>query len=343
MQQTNRKTLRVVAAVIFRATAQGQRQVFATARGYGDWKGWWEFPGGKIEAGESSQEALVREIREELASKISVGKKIADVEWDYPDFHLSMQCFECALVSGGLDLLEAQSAAWLGADNLRSVKWLPADEAILDKVAARLNAYSTYAVSLCFDDAAAQSVKAVQERLAQICGNNFLIEHSVPPHVTLGAFHAEPGALPKLQKAFDDFAKAARDVLGGQGLDLEFGGTDSFLGKVVFLAAKKDSPSFASLKMLNEILHQKFLPLFEAGSNKNYLPERWLPHAALLGLATDCRSPLLGLYSAQGGGDSLGLATDSSSAQIELPQSGRVAALSLALCKPYKELCRAAF
>lgn len=138
MQQTKRKSLRVVAAVIFRATAQGQRQVFATARGYGDWKGWWEFPGGKIEAGESAQEALVREIREELASQISVGKKIADVEWDYPDFHLSMQCFECALVSGGLDLLEAQSAAWLGANDLRSVKWLPADEAILDKVAALL-------------------------------------------------------------------------------------------------------------------------------------------------------------------------------------------------------------
>ena len=333
------KSLRVVAAVIFRATAQGQRQVFATARGYGEWKGWWEFPGGKIEAGESAQEALVREIREELASQISVGKKIADVEWDYPDFHLSMQCFECALVSGGLDLLEAQSAAWLGADDLRSVKWLPADEAILDKVAARMQ--STYTVSLCFESTAAQRLVDAQKRLAQICGNNFLIEHSVPPHVTLGAFHAEPGALPKLQKAFDGFAKAARGALGGQGLDLEFGGTDSFLDKVVFLAAKKDSPSFVSLKTMNEILHQKFLPLFEAGSNKNYLPERWLPHAALavklrpdqfkkcaafLGHASDCSAPLLGPAS-----------------DFVLPQSARVAALSLALCKPYTELCRAAF
>ena len=336
------KLLRVVAAVIFRATAQGQRQVFATARGYGDWKGWWEFPGGKIEADESAQEALVREIREELASQISVGKKIADVEWDYPDFHLSMQCFECALVSGGLDLLEAQSAAWLGADDLRSVKWLPADQAILDKVAARLNAYSTYAVSLCFDDAAAQSVKAVQERLAQICGNDFLIEHSVPPHVTLGVFHAEPGSLSALQNAFDDFAMSARDVLGGKGLDLEFGGAYCFLDKVVFLAVKKDSQSFACVKRLNEILHQKFLPLFEAGDNRNYLPERWLPHVALAVKLTPSQfekcAPLLGLSSSQSGGDSFGLATD-----FVLPQSGRVAALSLALCKPYKELCRAAF
>lgn len=132
------KQIHVSAAVILRTAADGTKQIFATQRGYGEWKDWWEFPGGKIEAGESAQEALVREIREELASKISVGKKIADVEWDYPDFHLSMQCFECALVSGGLDLLEAQSAAWLGANDLRSVKWLPADQAILDKVAALL-------------------------------------------------------------------------------------------------------------------------------------------------------------------------------------------------------------
>ena len=202
--------------------------------------------------------------------------------------------------------------------------------------------HSTYAVSLCFDDGATQSVKAVQERLAQICGNNFLIEHSVPPHVTLGVFHAEPGALSALQNAFDGFAKSARDVLGGQGLDLEFGGADCFLNKVVFLALKKDSPSFASLKTLNEILHKKFLPLFEAGDNRNYLPERWLPHAALAVKLSPAQfekcAPLLGLSSAQGGGDSFGLATD-----FVLPQSGRVAALSLALCKPYKEICRAEF
>lgn len=189
---------------------------------------------------------------------------------------------------------------------------------------------STYAVSLCFDDVAAQSVKAVQERLAQICGNNFLIEHSVPPHVTLGAFHAEPCALPQLQKAFDDFAKLARGILGEQGLDLEFGGADCFLDKVLFLAAKKDSPGFAYLKTLNEILHQKFLPLFEAGSNKNYLPERWLPHAALaVKLKPDQFKKCAVL---------LGPASD-----FVLPQSARVAALSLALCKPYTELCRVEF
>lgn len=207
--------------------------------------------------------------------------------------------------------------------------------------------HSTYTVSLCFEGAAAQRLVDAQERLAQICGNNFLIEHSVPPHVTLGVFHAEPGALSALQNAFDGFAMSARDVLGGKGLDLEFGGTDSFLDKVLFLALKKDSPSFACVKRLNEILHQKFLPLFEAGDNRNYLPERWLPHVALAVKLTPPQfekcAPLLGLSSAQSGGASLGLATDSSSAQIVLPQSARVTALSLALCKPYTELCRAEF
>ena len=128
------KTINVVAAVIVRSSPDGSRQVFATQRGYGDWKGWWEFPGGKIEPGESPQAALEREIREELATQVRVGEHLGTVEYDYPAFHLSMQCFACEIVSGKLELLEHESAAWLTAGTLRSVQWLPADIAILDKV-----------------------------------------------------------------------------------------------------------------------------------------------------------------------------------------------------------------
>ncbi|MBP5465268.1 MAG: (deoxy)nucleoside triphosphate pyrophosphohydrolase [Treponema sp.] len=128
------KTIHVVAAVIVRSSPDGSRQVFATQRGYGDWKGWWEFPGGKIEPGESPRAALEREIREELASQIRVGEHLGTVEYDYPAFHLSMQCFACEIVSGKLELLEHESSAWLTAGTLRSVQWLPADLAILDKV-----------------------------------------------------------------------------------------------------------------------------------------------------------------------------------------------------------------
>lgn len=128
------KSLPVVAALIFRASPQGTRSVFATQRGYGEWRGFWEFPGGKIESGETPQAALAREIREELATQISVGEKIATIEYDYPTFHLSMKCFACEVVSGKLELLEHENAAWLTADNLHSVKWLPADELILDKI-----------------------------------------------------------------------------------------------------------------------------------------------------------------------------------------------------------------
>ncbi len=132
------KTINVVAAIIIRTTPQGQAQVFVTQRGYGDWKGWWEFPGGKIEAGESPEAALEREIREELATQIKVGERIGTIEYDYPAFHLSMQCFACQVVSGKLELLEHENAAWLTAETLRSVKWLPADEIILDKIASVL-------------------------------------------------------------------------------------------------------------------------------------------------------------------------------------------------------------
>lgn len=132
------KTIPVVAAVIFRSSVDGKKQVFATQRGYGEWKGWWEFPGGKIEAGETPQDALVREIREELATEIRVGESVGTIEYDYPSFHLSMQCFSCEVVSGKLELLEHKSAAWLSAENLRSVNWLPADETVLDSVEAAI-------------------------------------------------------------------------------------------------------------------------------------------------------------------------------------------------------------
>ena len=116
------KTIRVVAAVI-----RDKEKIFATARGYGEFKGQWEFPGGKIEQGETPQEALKREIKEELATEIEVGELIHTIEYDYPTFHLSMYCFWCSIREGKLILLEAEDAKWLTKDLLRSVQWLPAD------------------------------------------------------------------------------------------------------------------------------------------------------------------------------------------------------------------------
>ena len=133
--QNELKTIPVVAAIIFRTSPQGLRSVFATQRGYGDWKGWWEFPGGKIEEGESPEIALVREIKEELATEISVGEYIDTIEYDYPAFHLSMKCFACRVLSGKLELLEHENATWLTKETLHSVKWLSADELIIDKIA----------------------------------------------------------------------------------------------------------------------------------------------------------------------------------------------------------------
>ena len=125
------KTISVVAAVIIRTAQDGTKQVFATQRGYGEFKDGWEFPGGKIEAGESPESALAREIREELATEISVGDYIDTIEYDYPAFHLSMRCYECTVISGKLELLEHENAAWLTRESLRSVKWLPADYRVL--------------------------------------------------------------------------------------------------------------------------------------------------------------------------------------------------------------------
>ena len=125
------KTVRVVAAVI----RDGDR-IFATARGYGEYKGWWEFPGGKIEAGETPEEALVREIREELDTEIRVGELIDTIECDYPTFHLSMDCFLAEVVAGRLVLKEAEDARWLTKETLESVQWLPADASLIEHIKA---------------------------------------------------------------------------------------------------------------------------------------------------------------------------------------------------------------
>ncbi len=115
-------SIKVVAAIIVQ-----NHKVFATQRGYGDFKDGWEFPGGKIEAGETSEQALAREIREELNTEIEVGERLCTVEHDYPAFHLSMQCFLCRVISGDFVLREHEAARWLGSDELWSVDWLPAD------------------------------------------------------------------------------------------------------------------------------------------------------------------------------------------------------------------------
>ena len=123
------KTVKVVAAVI-----RKDNRIFATERGYGEFKDKWEFPGGKIESGESGPEALKREICEELDTIIDVGDYIDTIEYDYPTFHLSMECYWCTVVEGKLTLLEHENALWLDRDSLLSVEWLPADLVIIDKV-----------------------------------------------------------------------------------------------------------------------------------------------------------------------------------------------------------------
>ena len=137
MAERNMKTIEVAAAIIIKDDS-----VFATQRGYGEWKGWWEFPGGKIESGECPQEALKREIKEELDAEISVGELLQTVEWDYPAFHLTMHCYICSLESGSLHLNEHEASAWLTEGTLSSVQWLPADLILLDRISQYVHTLS---------------------------------------------------------------------------------------------------------------------------------------------------------------------------------------------------------
>ena len=127
------KTVKVAAAIICDDMKE-KNKIFATARGYGELKGGWEFPGGKVESGETPQQALIREIIEELDTEIAVHNKIGTIEYDYPTFHLSMDCFWCTVVSGELVLKEAEAARWQTKDELDSVQWIPADRTILKQI-----------------------------------------------------------------------------------------------------------------------------------------------------------------------------------------------------------------
>ena len=132
------KTIKVVAAIICDDIKE-KNKIFVTARGYGELKGGWEFPGGKVEPGETSQQALIREIIEELDTEIKVGELIDTVEYDYPTFHLSMDCFICNIIEGDLILKEHEASKWLSKDELYSVDWLPADKVLIEKLKEYIN------------------------------------------------------------------------------------------------------------------------------------------------------------------------------------------------------------
>ena len=134
-----KKIIKVVAAVICSKNQNGQSVILATQRGYGEFKGGWEFPGGKIKTGETPQEALTREIMEELDTEITVGNLIDTIEYDYPTFHLSMDCFWCEIVKGDLVLKEHEAARWLDKEALNSVEWLPADITLIENIRREMN------------------------------------------------------------------------------------------------------------------------------------------------------------------------------------------------------------
>jgi len=143
----NMKIVKVVAAVILEQhknpeTGESVPKIFATQRGHGELKGGWEFPGGKVEPGETPEEAIVREIREELDTEIRVEQYIDTIEYDYPTFHLSMDCFLCSIISGDLILKEHEAARWLGKEDLDSVEWLPADVTIIAEVGKLIEWYN---------------------------------------------------------------------------------------------------------------------------------------------------------------------------------------------------------
>ncbi len=131
--EDNKKKIEVVAAVIYK-NKDGEKKIFTAQRGYGEFKGKWEFPGGKIEQGETNEQALVREIREELNSVIEVERFICTVDYDYESFYLKMHVYECSLISGKLELLEHESAKWISYNQLKDIDWLPADEEVIKKI-----------------------------------------------------------------------------------------------------------------------------------------------------------------------------------------------------------------
>lgn len=129
------KQITVSGAIILRINQQtNQKEIFTTQRGYGEWKGWWEIPGGKLEPGETPEQCIIREIREELATEIKIEKILGTIDYDYPTFHLTMHCILCTIVSGELKLLEHEAARWVSKETLHSVNWLPADELILPEI-----------------------------------------------------------------------------------------------------------------------------------------------------------------------------------------------------------------